>query len=294
MSETLSYRKEILATIQLAHHFRSAFTPGQVYRYLRVPIAREVFDAVLADLQAKELVAVREGALFTRSLESCYLKKKRWSRQIFSRNRFYLSLLSRMPWVKYMALTGANAFESCQHRDDIDLFLVTAKNRLWICYLFLVVLSKVFRKREILCLNYLVDESNIDIAQQDYYTAVQLMQMIPLFNAVIGSEMIDRNDWIYKYLPNADRQLPGDDYYILKNSSKDPLRSKVSRGFISRLNRLIFNSYRRRLSRKYPESLGSGIMLAEGVAKLNRIDHHDIYQDVYQKIDRELEARMAI
>lgn len=79
-------------------------------------------------------------------------------------------------------MTGANAFESCADQDDIDLFLVTRKNRLWISYVLLVLYSKLIRKRHILCINYLVDEKNLCATRQDYYTAVQIIQMVPLLN----------------------------------------------------------------------------------------------------------------
>lgn len=279
----------MIATIRLAHHFESAFSAEQVYRYLRIKMEREEFEGAIAELKRRYLVFEKDGALFAVDMEESYRRKKNRSKKLFERQRLYLSLFSKMPWVKYAALTGANAFESCRQRDDVDLFLITAGNRLWICYLLLVILGKILRKREVLCLNYLVDELNLHIKQQDYYTAVQILQMIPLFDNAFNKKIIGDNRWIFDFLPNARPQLVKDRFYLLRNGYPKPEDSAKQTGFFSRLNRVIYEKYKQRLAAKYPRELGKGIILEEGLAKLNRIDHQDIYEEIYQKIDREIQ-----
>jgi hypothetical protein len=288
------YRKEILATINLAHYFQSAFTAEQVYRYLRVKMCRKEFDRIIRELNNRNLVFKLGDALFTRDLEAAYQQKKQQSQHLFKQHRFYLKVISTTPWVKYAALTGANAFQSCSDRDDIDLFLVTAQNRLWLCYVTLVMVSKLLCKRNILCINYLVDEKNLHIPQQDYYTAVQIMQMIPLFKNEFGKKIIDSNPWIFKYLPNADSELPVDRFYLLRNGQYAS-NGSVQRGdTLSRLNRKIYEKYSQRLARKYPREFGKGIRLGEGLAKLNRIDHRDIYEEIYRKIYRDINTTLQL
>lgn len=286
--------KEVLATIHLAHHFQSAFTVDQVYRYLRVRMCREQFDSVLKDLKHRELIFEKNAVLFTRDLQKSYQQKKRSSKDLFRRHRRYLSIIARIPWVKYVALTGANAFESCQTRDDVDLFLVTKSNRLWICYLTLVLFSKAIRKRDTLCINYLVDEQNLHIQQQDYYTAVQILQMIPLFDNDFNKKIIEDNRWIFDFLPNACPELVKDQFYLLRNGYHKPENTVEQAGFFARLNRVIYEKYKQRLSAKYPREFGEGIVLGEGLAKLNRINHQDIYEEIYRKIYREIQTTLSI
>lgn len=284
--------KEVLATIYLAHHFQSAFTVDQVYRYLRVRMCREKFESILKDLKDGDLVFEKNGVLFTQDLYKSYQQKKRFSKNIFRRHRRYLSIIARIPWIKYVALTGANAFESCQTRDDVDLFLITKSNRLWICYLALVLFSKAIRKRDTLCINYLVDERNLHIRQHDYYTAVQILQMIPLFDNDFNKKIIEDNRWIFDFLPNACPELAKDRFYLLRNGYHKPENNAEQSGFFARLNRVIYEKYNRRLSAKYPREFGKGIILGEGLAKLNRIDHQDIYEEIYQKIYREIQTTL--
>lgn len=286
--------KEVLATIHLAHHFQSAFTVDQVYRYLRVRMSRQQFEFILEDLKHRGLIFEKNSVLFTRDLQKSYQQKKRSSKNIFRQHKRYLSIIARMPWVKYAALTGANAFESCQTHDDVDLFLITKSNRLWICYLALVLFSKVIRKRDTLCINYLVDEQNLHIRQHDYYTAVQILQMIPLFDNAFNKRIIEDNRWIFDFLPNACPELAKDRFYLLRNGYHKPENKSEQSGFFSRLNRVIYEKYNRRLSAKYPREIGEGIVLGEGSAKLNRINHQDIYEEIYRKIYREIQTTLSI
>lgn len=287
------YHKEILATINLAHHFESAYSADQVFRYLRVPVERRKFDAILGELKQDGAVIERENALFTRELLREYRQKQRWSRDLFRNNRRYLALLAKMPFVKYMALTGANAFESCQREDDVDLFIITRKNRLWLCYVLLVVLCKLLNKRDILCINYLVDETNLQFQQQDYFTAVQVMHMIPLVGSEMGDAIIANNRWMFDYLPNAVPALFQNGFYRLENGDNRVKKRGSGLSILTKLNRLIYQKYVQRLQKKYPEAFGKSIVLSEGVAKLNRIDHHDIYDDIYAEIYRKLAMEVS-
>ncbi len=288
------YHKEILATIQLAHHFESAFSREQVYRYLRVPASPRVFQQTLSDLIADGMVSEKDGVLFARALEKKYCRKQQWSRDLFKHHQKHLSVIARLPWVKYATLTGANAFESCACKDDIDLFLITKKNRLWLSYLTLVLLSKVWRKRGLLCINYLVDEVNLHTEQQDYYTAVQIVQMIPLIRSDFSEKIIAENSWIFEYLPNARPEILDNDFYLLAHKNGIAANNNADNGLLSRLNRFVYKQYVRRLSEKYPESFGKGIVLGEGIAKLNRMDHQDIYNSIYRKIDQEIETTLSL
>ena len=281
-------RSQILATINLAHHFRSAFSVDQVYHYLKIPLARHEFDAQLASLIDAKTVYRVDDILFTEDLVESYRQKRDWSRQIFRHHRRYLRMVVRTPWVRFVALTGANAFESCAHRDDLDLFLITKRNRLWLTYLTLVIFSKLSRKRDTLCINYLIDENNLYIDQQDYYTAVQIMQMIPVLDSPLGQALVAKNPWVFQHLPNARREIGGNQFYRLQDRRQSSPEHQGSWKTVTRLNQLVFRQYAQRLQRKYPAVMGKGIVLAEGLAKLNRVDHHDMYEKIYAEIHERL------
>lgn len=283
--------KEILATVHLAHHFQSAFSVEQVYRFLRVPAMREQFDQALQELLRSGQVEKKSGMLLAGNYYQSYRQRRQWSRNHFRKHRWALKLLVYFPWVRYVAMTGANAFESCAEEDDIDLFVITQKDRLWLCYLALVMFSKLIGKRPLFCLNYLIDETHMQITPRDYYTAVQIVQLLPLLDSSWGRRFLEANEWICDHLPNAGLTIPADRSYLLRLI---PERHTVSGHSLLRwLNSRVYSLYRRRLTRLFPEAMDKGISIGPGYAKLNRMDHHDIYQIVYAKIDKELAAQVV-
>jgi len=282
------YKFEILATVELAHYFRSAFTPYQVWRLLLIKLEYDKFIRTICELVNEKKLREKNGHLYRKNYLEQSEAKKSYSRTIFINNKFYLRILSKLPFIKYIGLTGANAFESCTENDDIDLFVVTDKNRLWVSYILIVLFSKLLGKRNIFCVNYLVDENNLTIKHQNYYTAVQLMHMIPLFDGEMNIKLVKSNEWICNYLPNADDRLPVNPFYLIKAESRNGKSSDNlnidEKDILTLLNRFIYRKYSARLKRNFPQAFGKGIILTEGIAKLNRHDYQDIYQKIYKEI----------
>lgn len=283
------HHKEILTTLDIAHRFGSAFTREELHQYLRFKIDRRRFHAEVETLIRENVIREDNGLLFVRNMQRSDEQRRRWSQAVFRRNRKYLVLLSKMPWVKYIGLTGANSFESCSEEDDLDLFIVTASNRLWLCYVLLVLLTKAMRKRETLCINYLVDEANLEIREKNHFTAIQIIQMIPVYDPVdLQQRLVRQNEWIFNIFPNANPENSRKEFYWVGNgklsaNGKGTRRERVK--LLAGVNRKLYRKYADRLRRKFPEVFGAGIMLSEGLAKLNRIDNQDIYGDLLQQSD---------
>ncbi len=280
--------ESIVHTVALAHHFHSAFSPEQVFVLLREPVSRATFEQRLAGLLDAGVLRYTDGRLFLPGVNGEYRTRQRTSRRIFRRQRPYLQLLVRLPWVRFVGLTGANAFESCPPKDDVDLFIVTARQRLWLCYLGIVLVCRALGKRELLCVNYLVDEDHLTIAHQNYYSAVQLTQMIPLTPNALAGRLLEANPWVYRYLPNAPKRLPERPFYLLKDRRRGTDRGHSSRrnAVLAWLNRWVFRYYSRRLNRKFPQAMGRGIVLGEGVAKLHRNDYQDLYDTLFRQMKK--------
>lgn len=305
------HRNEILKIIRLAHYFQSAFSQEQVWRLMQIPMQRKDFDRHVADLILEGSAFERKGRLYAEDCAAICEKKKIWSRLIYKRHLSYLKIIARMPWIRFLGLSGANAFESCKKQDDLDLFIVTSENRLWIAYLAIVLFSKMFRKRRALCVNYLLDEANLYIRHQNYYTAVQLFQMVPLYDAGVNSRLLKENRWALNFLPNVQPVLTYSPFYGFSfgpgtgtnGNGKKPYacNGKGRNGaagrkngsfslplvvdFWTHLNRIIFRKYQRRLSRKFPAQMGKGIVVSEGLAKLNRLDYQDLYDRIFRKLE---------
>jgi hypothetical protein len=88
---------------------------------------------------------------------------------------------------------------------DIDLFIVTADERLWLtraAAIGVVRTAAVAGTR--LCPNYLLAESALELppSERDRFTAHELAQLVPLAGAETYERLLDANAWYRELLPN--------------------------------------------------------------------------------------------
>ena len=68
------------------------------------------------------------------------------------------------PWLRLVAVSGSTAYGRTKMRDDIDFFVVTRSNRLWITLLLALIAAKIRRMRNpaspVYCFNRIHEESH--------------------------------------------------------------------------------------------------------------------------------------
>lgn len=122
-------------------------------------------------------------------------------------------VLSYIPTVKLIAISGSLSMHNAKPEDDIDLFIISSKNRLWTTRLLVTIvllLIKEKRKRaekfakDKICPNMFISEDALKIKKQDLYTAHEVAQMKVLFSKDnIYTYFLQENTWVLKYLPNV-------------------------------------------------------------------------------------------
>jgi predicted nucleotidyltransferase len=114
-------------------------------------------------------------------------------------------LLSKFPFVRGVAISGSLSKNFANESSDIDLFIITSSNRLWLARTFLhgfKKLSYLFRLQHYLCMNYFVDEDGLEIEEKNIYTAVEVVTLIPLQGEAIFNRFRTSNSWSKYFLPN--------------------------------------------------------------------------------------------
>lgn len=136
-----------------------------------------------------------------------------------------IKIISFIPSVKFIGISGGLAMNNSDKNDDIDIFVITAKDLVWTTRFFLVIfllLLGVYRRRKSknysdkICLNMLLDERKMLFKSQDLYTAHELVQLVPVFNRDgTYQKFIKTNQWVKNLIPNA---LVSKEIYIEKKS----------------------------------------------------------------------------
>lgn len=116
----------------------------------------------------------------------------------------YGAQIARLPFVKMVGVTGSLAVDNVTKSADIDYFIITANDRLWLCRMMVIGLVRAVARTGIeLCPNYFLAERALTLTERDVYIARELAMMIPLHGFDYYQRMMAANSWIGDYLPNV-------------------------------------------------------------------------------------------
>lgn len=164
-----------------------------------------------------------------------YLVSERFLRMEESRKkekkaRKITKILSFIPTVLLLGISGSLSLENAKKTDDIDIFIITRKNTLWITraivLLLLIVLGEKrasgekFAKDKI-CPNMFMSESALFFSKekQNLFTAHEIAQLKIFVNkSNIYERFLQSNSWILDFMPNCARIKKNFSY---KNSLND-------------------------------------------------------------------------
>lgn len=223
----------ILQTLRYHARFSYALTLPELHRLLITsqPVTRTELKKNLTNLVKKGKVQKEEKYYFLpnfpclpdspNSPPSLRLQRKIASNQKLQIAQRAVQLFARLPWVRLVCVTGALAMENSGPDDDIDLMIVTQKNRLWLTRPLVVLFTLLFFKRRkpitdyglpipdyrnALCLNLWLDQASLLMPpdRRTLRVAHELAQMKPLADKENTYEkMSELNQWGSKFLANT-------------------------------------------------------------------------------------------
>jgi hypothetical protein len=124
---------------------------------------------------------------------------------------FYLKLATKIglfmacfPFVRGVFVSGSLSKGYMNNKSDIDFFIITAPDRLWLSRTLLILFKKLLllNSRKFFCPNYFIDTNHLKIQEQNMYTAKELSYLIPIYNATLYRELLSTNEWRDMYMPN--------------------------------------------------------------------------------------------
>jgi hypothetical protein len=135
------------------------------------------------------------------------------------------NLLVRFPYVRGIAISGSLSKNFADDDSDIDLFIITAKNRLWIARTMMHCFKKltfIIKKEHYFCMNYYIDEQDLQIHEKNIYTAIEVATLMPLHGEAVFEQFYLSNAWTREYLPNK----------YLRVATAKPVKSSPFKKFI--------------------------------------------------------------
>ncbi len=199
------FQSAILKTLAYADIFDFPLTEQEIRRWLIGPPDGEL---KFAKKQPFYFLKGREKIVAVRK------KREKESQKKFKIAKRVANWLKFIPTIKMVAITGALAMNNAHQDDDIDLLIVSQKNRLWLTRLMTVLLTEIIACRrhpadrefkDKICLNMFLDEAHLAVPkkEQDLFLAHEVCQLKPIWEKDgIYQKFIKENQWVRRFLPN--------------------------------------------------------------------------------------------
>jgi predicted nucleotidyltransferase len=204
----LCVKQDILATLSYFDIFDYPLTQTEIVQFLKTDYCHEEFFDDLQNLAMEswiykmdEFYSLREDYSLVQRRREGNLRAK----HMLKTAEKIAGFLSAFPFVKGVAVSGSLSKNFADENSDIDFFIITERNKLWLARTFMHCFKKVailLNKEDLFCMNYYIDEEMLQIKEKNIYTAIEIATLLPLRGIEVFKEFFKQNDWSKNFLPN--------------------------------------------------------------------------------------------
>jgi len=228
INKNLSEIKEnILATLAYFDMFNYPLTRAETYLFLNQKCSFDVFDDGLKSLLANGTIHQFDRFYTLKNDHQVAVRRtagNKKAEELIKIAKRVGNMLIRFPFVRGIAISGSLSKNFADETSDIDLFIITAKNRLWIARTLMHCLKKMtflVNRQHYFCMNYYVDEQQMEIAEKNVYTAIEIGTLIPLEGDLVFEKFYADNAWTRDFLPNK----------TMRVASAKPVKARFGKTF---------------------------------------------------------------
>lgn len=201
-------KKNILATLAYFDVFNYPLTQSEIFLFLSQRYDLTVFSNALLCLVAERAVYKFDN-FYTLKNDLGIAKRRstgnKKAAELIQVAERVGSFLIRFPYVRGIGISGSLSKNFADEQSDIDLFIITAGNRLWVARTILHFFKKMtflVNKQHLFCMNYFIDEQALEIVEKNIYTAIEVATLIPIEGDIAFKKFYSANTWTRQYLPN--------------------------------------------------------------------------------------------
>ncbi len=228
----------IRKTIEYAELFQYPLTIEELHeRLFDIKVDEETFRRQLQSMEIEpsaDLVRLRA-------------EREQISDRVIQEVRPHLRTLASLPFVRMIAFSGSTAHRNMTTAEDVDLFLIIEDGKLWAFFLTAMVWAKLKGLRKRLCMNYVISDAALPLAEHDVFTAQQAASLKPVFGRTVYDRFIAMNPFIRRRFPNFDPARHRNSFAEISAAPfKRPLELFLRFGavqILERFSRLILRSH---------------------------------------------------
>jgi len=213
---TVPFQSRILATILYADIFHYPLTVRELTQWIPFDktISSRLVQSQITALVKKHRVGYTPPFLYISGHKKTIqfrIERLAASTSKWQKIRRTVKLLTCIPTIRMVGVTGGLAVNNADNKDDIDLLIVAKQNTLWITRFMATACIELFSKRRhpmdihvtnAICLNMFLTDDSLQIPkkEQGWYTAHEVLQMVPLWERNhMYKKYLHANHWVKKW-----------------------------------------------------------------------------------------------
>jgi len=108
------------------------------------------------------------------------------------------SFIAKFPFVEAVGVSGSLSKGYYDKDSDIDFFVITQPDKVWLCRTFLMLYKKLFllNSRKYFCINYFMSSANLEVQEKNRFTATEIKTLMPFHGKNPFEEFYKRNEWV--------------------------------------------------------------------------------------------------
>ncbi len=239
-----------LKTILYFSIFKYPITKEEIYKFSKGTSTAHI-EKELELLIAKKII-YKHGEFYTTTnddkLISRRLKGNEMAQKMMPKAKKVARLIAKFPYVESVCVSGSLSkgyYDAAN--GDIDFFVITKKDRLWVSRTLLILYKKIFllNSKKYFCVNYFISTNNLEISEKNRFTATEMVTLIPLYGKATYQEFMQHNPWPKQYFPN----ISPFDTSLIEDTNK-AFVSKTIEAFFNTKIGLTFDTFFRYLTLK--------------------------------------------
>jgi hypothetical protein len=201
--------QSVIKTLLYYDIFDYPLKASEVFKFLGVNSVTESDVLESLDELAEQQTIYRFGEFYgVRSSEANVIRRIKGNKEAEKYTTIAQKkarFIAQFPFVRAVMASGSLSKNYMDEKSDLDFFIVTSPNRLWIARTLLVLYKILFlnNSHKFLCINYFVDVHHLEIEEKNIFTATEVATLLPLHGAEYYQNLQRANSgWLRKYFPN--------------------------------------------------------------------------------------------
>lgn len=248
---------EILTYFDIFHY---PLTSDEIRKYLFAKVDENFLQKCLFELQGEKIIflshvfySIQNNPLLAhRRMQGNLLAEKLLAKALKA-GRF----LYQFPFVRAVGISGSLSKNFADEKADMDFFIITKANRLWIARTLMHLFKKLTfltGKQHFYCMNYYIDEKALLLEEKNIFTAIEIKTLLPVSGEQTIKLFFESNKWASECLPacnfrRQEKMDPGPS--LFKKIQEWVLNGKIG----NRLENYLFCLSQNRWKRKFEKGM---------------------------------------